>query len=187
MSLWTNTDNDAGKPKNLSTADKAVTFGVSVTEAQQAENIAKGISTPGWTKHTQYTNAQGVIRNKSEVLVAFGGDITSDSTDDTVVVDRTVTITTAPVGRGVTAPESTSFTVVASVTPTAPATYKWQTNGGSGTAYTDIADDAVYSGATSETLTISDSTGLNGYKYRVVVGAEGATSKTSSGVTLTVA
>lgn len=187
MSLWTNTDNNAGKPKNLSTADKAVTFGVSITEAQQAENIAKGISTPGWTKHTQYTNAQGVIRNKSEVLVAFGGDMTSDTTDDATVVDRTIAITVGPVAHSVTAPAATTFTVTASVTPAAAATYKWQTNGGSGTTYTDITDDAVYSGAATSTLSISDSTGLNGYKYRVVVSADGATAKTSSGVTLTVA
>lgn len=32
MPLWTNTDNEAGKPKHLSTADKALTYGASVAE-----------------------------------------------------------------------------------------------------------------------------------------------------------
>ena len=32
MALWTNTDGDAGKPKYLSDADKAITFGMDTTE-----------------------------------------------------------------------------------------------------------------------------------------------------------
>ena len=32
MSLWTSTDNEAGKPKHLSAADKALTYGASVAE-----------------------------------------------------------------------------------------------------------------------------------------------------------
>ena len=32
MPLWTNTDNEAGKPKHLSAADKALTYGASVAE-----------------------------------------------------------------------------------------------------------------------------------------------------------
>ena len=90
MSLWTMTDNAAGKPKYLSTADKAVTFGVDTTEAQVAGNKAKGITTPGWVKYTTYTDAQGNTRNKVEVLVAsgsMGGDTGSAPQDDTTVPD----------------------------------------------------------------------------------------------------
>ena len=187
MSLWTNTDNTAGKPKYLNDTDKVSTVGVDVTEAKQTENRSKGIKTPGWTKHETYENAQGVVRNKTEILVAFGGNMTGDASDDAVVVDRTISIGTQPAALSVTAPDVASFTVVASATPTASLTYKWQTNGGSGTSYTDITDDLVYSGAATDTLTIADSTGLDGYKYRVVVSSADATSKTSTAVTLTVA
>lgn len=88
MSLWTMTDEAAGKPKNLSTADAAVTFGVDATEAAVTANRAKGINTPGWVKYTTYTDAQGTTRHKSEVLVA-SGSMTGDtgSGDDSTVAD----------------------------------------------------------------------------------------------------
>lgn len=186
MSLWTNTDNTAGKPKYLNDTDKVSTVGVDVTEAKQTENRSKGIKTPGWTKHETYENAQGIVRNKTEILVAFGGTMTGDA-DVAAVVNRLLSIATQPVAQSVEVGAPATFTVVASATPTASLTYKWQTNGGSGTSYTDITDDLVYSGAATDTLTIADSTGLDGYKYRVVVSSADATSKTSTAVTLTVA
>lgn len=86
MALWNSTDEAASKPKNLNTADKAVTFGVDVTEAKTATNRAKGINTPGWVKYTTYTDAQGRTRHKSEVLVAIPS-MTLDAADDAVVAD----------------------------------------------------------------------------------------------------
>ena len=70
-------------------------FGVNVTEAGVAENRAKGIKTPGWTRYTTYTDAQGNTRNKVEVLVAGSasstGDFTAaaagDAADDATVAD----------------------------------------------------------------------------------------------------
>lgn len=162
------------------------------TEAQQPDNIARGLNEPGWWVYRTYTDTNGSVRHKAEHLIflnvapATSGDALNDSTD-AIVVDRTITITTAPVAASVTAPAEATFSVVAAVDPTTTLSYKWQTNGGAGTIYTDLADAGVYSGVTTATLTISDSTGLNGYKYRVVVSATGATSKTTTGVTLTVA
>lgn len=86
MSLWTMVDEAAGKPKYLNTADKAATYGVDVTEAQVASNIAKGINTPGWVKYTTYTDAQGNTRHKAETLVA-ASSMTGDAADDSVVAD----------------------------------------------------------------------------------------------------
>jgi hypothetical protein len=86
MSLWTNVDNTAGKPKNLKGTEKDSVYGVSLSEAQVASNRAKGIKTPGWVKYTTYTDAQGHTRNKSEVLVALN-NMTSDANDDAVVAD----------------------------------------------------------------------------------------------------
>lgn len=78
MSLFTMNDEEAGKPKYLSDADKALTFGVDRAEAANPTNRAKGIKTPGWNKIVSYTDAQGKLRNKVEVLVVAGGDMTGD-------------------------------------------------------------------------------------------------------------
>ena len=65
-------------------------FGVNVTEAGVASNIAKGINTPGWTRYNTYTDAQGNTRNKVEVLVAsssYTAAVMSDAADDATVAD----------------------------------------------------------------------------------------------------
>jgi hypothetical protein len=75
--------------------DSTKVFGVNVTEAGVASNRAKGIKTPGWTRYTTYTDAQGNTRNKVEVLVAGSasstGDFTAaaagDAADDATVAD----------------------------------------------------------------------------------------------------
>jgi hypothetical protein len=91
MALWSNTDAALSKPKNLSTAEKAATAGVSVEEAQVAANKAKGVAHAGWVTTTTYTDAQGSTRNKTEVLVAMGsmvqagGDLVGD--DTTIGID----------------------------------------------------------------------------------------------------
>lgn len=76
----------AGKSGNSSKV-----FGVDKTEAGVATNRAKGIKTPGWTRYTTYTDAQGNTRNKVEVLVAMGSGETAvvmgDAADDATVAD----------------------------------------------------------------------------------------------------
>lgn len=94
MSLWTMTDNDAGKPKYLSDtlrngqtkSDKDSTIGIATEEAQANGNAAKGLGTPGWVTYKTYTDANGNTRHKSEVLVAAGTIATDGNTtltDDT--------------------------------------------------------------------------------------------------------
>lgn len=97
MSLWTMTDEAAGAPKFTAKASTGETgtalygtevFGVDATEAQVAANAANGLNTPGWVKYNTYTDANGNVRHKSEVLVA-GGSMGPDTGlgDDTVVPD----------------------------------------------------------------------------------------------------
>jgi hypothetical protein len=65
-------------------------FGVNVTEAGVASNIAKGLNTPGWVRYNTYTDAQGNTRNKSEVLVAsssYTAAVMGDAADDATVAD----------------------------------------------------------------------------------------------------
>jgi hypothetical protein len=93
MALWSNVDNEAGKPKYLNTAEKAATAGVSVEEASVAANKAKGVAHAGWVTTRTYTDSSGATRNKTEVLVAMGsmvqagGDLDAD--DTTIGIDPT--------------------------------------------------------------------------------------------------
>lgn len=72
----------------------ATVIGVDVTEAKVAANIAKGITTPGWTQFTTYVDSSGITRRKVIVLVAGNGAtggftqaVMGDATDDTIVAD----------------------------------------------------------------------------------------------------
>jgi len=77
-----------------------------------------------------------------------------------------------------------SFTVT--VTGTAPVTYQWQENTGSG--FVNITNGGIYSGATTATLTLTGVTaGMNNYQYRVIAtGCSPAINVNSNPATLTV-
>ena len=170
-------------------------------EAQQAENRARGLKVPGWTNYRSYTDANGNVRHKSEVLVAmsaYSGATgvgtyqaqTGDNTaDDSVLVDATTSISVQPVNRSVTAPTGTTFAVTSTATGAySSLTYQWQVSSDGGSTWSNLSNAGVYSGVSTATLTISNSTGLNGKKYRVVCGTNTAnTNATSVAVTLTVA
>lgn len=184
MALWGKTDAANDKPKNLSTAQKAEVFFVDATEAASTANRAKGIRTPGWVKVTTHTDAQGQQRNKVEVLVAMTVTAVSagDAADDVTVGDASFAISAQPANSTVTAPAAASFTVTAA----GAGTYQWQVKVGTA-QYVNVTNGGVYSGATTATLAISNSTGLNGNKYRVVIlNAAGNTTVTSKAATLTV-
>jgi hypothetical protein len=185
MALWTMTDDANGKPKHLSTADKAKTYGV-----DEAETTAKQgkVAHAGWVKITEGTGGRAG-RVHYETLVA-ASSISGDA-EDTKFQDLTILIGTQPVNRSVTAPAGTTFVVAASTTPLGGSlTFQWQVDTGGG--YANVSNGATggggnYTGATTATLTIDDASGLNGYKYRVNISATGATTVTSVEATLTVA
>jgi len=184
MALWGKTDAALGKPKNLSASEKTEVFFVDLTEASSSANKAKGIDTPGWVRVKSHVDSSGSLRTKTEVLVAFTqtAGAAGDAADDTVVGDANFAIGTQPVNSTVTAPAASSFTVVAA----GAGTYQWQVKIGTA-QYVNVTNGGVYTGATTATLAISNSTGLNGNKYRVVVlNAAGNTTVTSKQATLTV-
>jgi hypothetical protein len=71
--------------------DSTKVFGIDLTESRVAGNRAKGLKVPGWSRYTTYTDAQGNVRNKSEVLVAMSSletaAVMGDAADDAVVAD----------------------------------------------------------------------------------------------------
>lgn len=182
MPLWGRTDAAGSVPKFLSTADAANAVFVDATEAEQPEAKAKGITGPGWWLYTTYTNSGSVVRHKAECLVPIYETAANagDQADDAIVPDRTILIATQPADQTVAAPAPATFTVVASVSPTATITYQWQVDDQLGGGFVDLV------GETADSYTVADSTGLDGYQYRVVVSSTGATSITSAAATLTV-
>ena len=194
MSLYGRTDSaanvtKAGRGIAASSQAKTIVF-VDNQEAALAENKARGINAPGWWSYYTYTDGEGNVRHKAEHLVTIAGpDLNSNETqsDDTIAADYTIVIDSQPVAASVTAPAAVQFVVAASTTPAGGAlTFQWQEDQGSG--FVNLADAGVYSGSTTSTLDISDSTGLDTYQYRVVISNTGASADvTSDAALLTVA
>lgn len=199
MALYGNTDSNANKTKVEATrgngpasasSDMTVVF-VDATEADLAENKARGVTGPGWWNFHTYDQS-GVTRTKAECLAVISNpeaNSAESQSDDAIAADRGITIDNQPQAASVTAPAAASFVVAASLRGAAggTATFQWAVSTDSGTTFANITDGGVYSGATTSTLAISDSTGLDGYQYRVVVSATGAADVTSDAATLTVA
>jgi trimeric autotransporter adhesin len=100
----------------------------------------------------------------------------------TVTVNPLTYISTQPVDATQFALENTSFTV--SATGTAPVTYKWQVNPGTG--WGDLTASSIYSGQATPTLTLTGVIyAMNNYQYRCVVTGTCST-VTSTAVKLTV-
>ncbi len=85
-----------------------------------------------------------------------------------LTVNTPITITTQPTATtNICATGTTSFTTVAA--GTSP-TYQWQMSTDGGATWTNVTNGGVYSGATTNTLTVSNVTAnMNGTIYRAVV------------------
>jgi hypothetical protein len=88
------------------------------------------------------------------------------------------------------APASVSGAVATfSVTATSElndTTYLWQISTNGGSTFANMTDDTIYSGTTTATLTVADTTGLTGYYYRcVVTNAVGTATTIRAGLTST--
>lgn len=186
--------NYAESPAGVGTVNSV--YGVDVYEAQAAINTRQKVAHAGWVGVHTYIDMHGNYRVKSEVLVAMSGITTGtaavgssygDAADDEVFPDALITINTQPVGTAVTSISTATFTVSAAAAPPSSLTYQWQQS--TGGAFSNLSNGGQISGATSPTLSITNSnTSRNGYQYRVLVDAPGtgATQVTSSAATLTV-
>lgn len=188
MALWGKTDTDAAKPKYLSdelrndqsVSDLDSTVGLNTTEAQVAANIAKGLKTPGWTLYTTYTDSQGNVRNKAEVLVAMN-EFAVDGTDNDTIAPE-ITITIQPSDETAIETETETFSVTATRTGTGTLGYQWQKSDNDGTTWSNIVG-ATAAAYTTGALTVADD---DGDQYRVIVSLTGAESVTSDAAILTV-
>jgi hypothetical protein len=193
MSLWKKEDTEAGVPAYLSDEDRKKAIFVDDTEAADADTKAKGITGPGWWLYESRKDSSGTVRHYAEQLVPMkatavaAGDRIGD-TNVEVADTYVLSVTTAPVNRSVTAPAATTFGVTAAISSGGGAiSYQWQVANAGSKSFTSITNGGVYTTATTATLNISNTTGLTGKKYRVVITATNAVAVTSSFATLTVA
>jgi hypothetical protein len=131
-----------------------------------------------------YIDTHGNLRVKTETLVA-GSSITGDQ-EDVRYPDSLITISAQPQNAVGVATTTLTFSVTAAASPAASLSYQWQFSS-TGVAYTNITNNATYSGATTAGLGVTaTNTSLNGFYYRVVISATGATTVTSNAARLTV-
>lgn len=182
----------AGRGVAASSQSKTIVF-VDNTEAALAENKARGINAPGWWSYYTFTDCDGNTRHKAEMLVTIAdpeANSQESQGDDAIAADRTVIITSQPSDLSVSAGDAAQFTVAVTIEPNGSPVYQWQESTDGGSNWSDLATAGVYSGHNNTTLSISDATGLDGYKYRcrLRAGQAGTSAdKFTNEVTLTVA
>ncbi|MFT3908987.1 MAG: M36 family metallopeptidase [Ferruginibacter sp.] len=116
----------------------------------------------------------GMNNNVYQVVVGNSCTAVNVTSSATLTVSNAASITTQPVSSTVCAGSNATFTATA-----AGASYQWQVS--TGGPFTDIT------GATTTTLTLPTVTStMNGNQYQLVIGSCGASSITSTPVTLTV-
>lgn len=195
MALYGNTDSNANKTKvegvrgnGPGSQSQTVVF-VDAQEANLAENKARGISGPGWWAFATYSQGS-VTRTKAECLAVISNpELNSAETqsDDTIAADFGITIDSQPASASVAAGAAGQFVVAAVSRPTGGTlSYQWQKSSDGGSTFANESDAGVVSGTATNTLDISDVSGLDANQYRCVVSVVGGADVTSSAATLTV-
>lgn len=165
----------------------ALVYGVSADEADASGSTSYNATHAGWVGVTTYLDWEGNLRIKNEVLVAMSS-IETDADDDVVFPDRVITFLTNPTNlTGVGSTATVTFTAIPTVVPTgATLAYQWQASADNST-YSNLTNVGVYTGTTTNTLSIANTdTSLDGYYYRVVV-SSGDASATSGIASITFA
>jgi hypothetical protein len=171
----------AGEADTLQLTAPTVFF-VDANEATVAANKAKGITGAGWWLYRTYTDAQETTRHKAECLVAISvAAADSGDAEDTVTVDRAITISAQPQNLSVVDGEAATFSVTATATGTGDLAYQWQLSTNDGSTWTNLSA-ATSATLAFETVALAD----DGNQYRVIVSTAGAANATSTAATLTV-
>ena len=178
MPLWSNVDEEAGKPKNLTATEKANTLGVDAEEAGQTA----GVTHAGWVLKKEGTGGRAG-RVSYETLVAMGS-MTGDT--DSLPPLPVITIDVQPSANTVTDGDPASFVVDASISDSdATLSYQWEVSTDGGSSWADTVD----ADGTGSTLTVisTDAEYVSNNEFRVVVsGTNGAVDVTSDAVVLTI-
>lgn len=158
-----------------------------------------GLVSTNYNVNLNYSGFTGVDAMARVIKRTNGGNLSLDGTHGSVLnpeITRTgmsgISTTTTDLAIGISNPVFTthpsdatgcnpSFTVSVVGTPTL--TYQWQEDNGSG--FSDISDGGIYSGSTTNTLTLTgaDQT-MDGYLYRCVATDGNGNSSTSNSASL---
>ncbi|MEI2748153.1 MAG: choice-of-anchor J domain-containing protein [Ferruginibacter sp.] len=115
---------------------------------------------------------------------------TATCTSDPLIIPITVANPLGTISQPANATACTngSVTFTADANAGNPIAYQWEVSTDGGASYTSVVDGGVYSGATTNTLTISGATNsLNGNRYRLVLSvAACGSSATTNAATLTI-
>ena len=196
MSLYGKDDSNANKTKAgigvaASSQAKTIVF-IDDTEAQLAENKARGVGSPGWYSFFTYTDMHGNTRYKAEHLVAIAdpeANASETQADDTIGADvlEVISITGQP-ANSTSSSGAGTFAVTSSVNQSGTQTFQWQRQKPGTNRWTNLAagtDTGItYADFTTNTLAYSGlaSNALDGYKYRVKINtSKGATEVISDG------
>jgi hypothetical protein len=186
-----NTDNQTALFGNT-TADAFVTnakvgqFGVDTTEMQAARAGANTkMAHAGWNLRVEGTGGRAG-RVQYETLVAMSS-ISNDASDDAVLPDYKINITSNPTNRSVfsTNNQIATFTVAGTTTPSGGTLgYFWQVRDGS--SWANLTNTGAYSNTTTATLSVLANTASNGEIYRAGVTVTGGATTFSSNAVITI-
>lgn len=154
-------------------------FGVSSAEQRAAREggLAKGAHA-GWQIRKVGTGGRAG-RVQYETLVAMK-DILGDGSDDSLLPDYTIVISSQPSSSNMNVNSAISFTVVAATVPAGGSlVYTWERAQGNG-VFLPVSTGGIFGGATSATLTVSNNATLNANTFRVIVQATGASNVVSA-------
>lgn len=154
-------------------------YGVDTNEMAANDDV-EGAAHTGWN-HVRTVGSRKIV----ETLVAMSKNGITGDAEDVIFEDFRISITTQPTDDTSPTGESATFAVVAAITGSGGTlTFQWQESTDGGTSFSNLSNGGVYSDVTTDTLTISDNTGLDDNQYRCVVSATGADDVTSSAATL---
>ena len=183
-------------PANTSTCDGSnATFTVTATGAGltyqwQVDNgggwtnlTNTGIYSGATSNTLNLTGATSAVNNYQYRCIVSGTCApAATSNAATLSINSLLTINTQPASTAICSGNNTTFTVAASG---AGLTYQWQVDNGGG--WTNIANTGIYSGTTTNTLTLTAATtAVNTYQYRCVVNSTCTAPTNSNAATLTV-
>ncbi len=176
-----------GIEQNVYTIQRII--GLDLDEAKVPSSRAKNLKTQGWNHYFSYVGADGNTRHRAECLVAMSKNFDSanvgDYADDTIVLDQYIKFLTQPTDKVVAANANVTIqTVVTSEPAGASGTYQWKSSPNN-IVFANVTNTGVFTGATTNTLNISNVANLNGNYFYLLVTGSGLDSITSNTITIT--